>query len=215
MKESEEEIDADERRWANAKKAGEDEKNGSTPHASGFEDHGENAEVAAQTNTNTGQQTQKGENAPNSVYSLRDGSTVDWQNLYAEWKSGTGPEYSLFVGSGKMIDRLKGSKFENAALKEFYKNGGKKAVQMTLKWTAFTAISDFLTIPNMSEQFLGSVRVRVEPIGNQLRITLDNTTNQTSYYAHTKQSNPPRESGKIIPESTIYQRIIWYVEREK
>ena len=39
---------------------------------------------------------------------------------------GTGPEYSLFEGSGKIIDRLKGSKFENAVLNTFYESGEKK-----------------------------------------------------------------------------------------
>ena len=156
----------------------------------------------------------KGESSPTSAYTPRDGKKINGAELYKEFESGTGSEYSLFM-SGEMIDDLKGSDFEEIALRDFYKKGGTKSTRTELPWNLLIAALDFIGNPNMAEQFLGTVRARVDPVGSKwLRITLDNTTDQHSKYVHTKQPNPERQPGKIIEESTIYQRFIWYVERK-
>ena len=61
--------------------------------------------------------------------------------------------------------------------------------------------------------FLGSARMSVTPVGNMLRLQLDNTTDQHSLDGHLPWiQGVPRSPGQLTPQGTTYQRFIWYVE---
>jgi RHS repeat-associated protein len=49
-----------------------------------------------------------GENAPDSRYTQR-GLGIDWQDLFLEFQTGEGPEYSIFRDGHPMVEDLKGS----------------------------------------------------------------------------------------------------------
>jgi len=149
----------------------------------------------------------KGEKTDDSHYIKR--GDVTWGTLYNEWKAGKGPEFTLIEGGGApMVHDLIGSRIEKAGYEEFMKAGGSRPlIQFDLKW----GIMNAMTTTNMTEQFLGGVRVSVIPVGNgMLKFVVDNTTNRTSYYLHGNVANYSREKYGNIPESTQYQRIIWY-----
>jgi hypothetical protein len=107
-----------------------------------------------------------------------------------------------------MVRDLVGSRIEKAGFEAFMNAGGSSPlIQKDIKW----GVSNAMTTTNMTEQFLGGVRVSVIPVGNGvLKFIVDNTTNRTSYYLHRNVANYSREKYGNIPESTQYQRIIWY-----
>jgi len=163
---------------------------------------------------------QGGEFAPNSAYTIRDGNgnarnQID--QLAIEYFTGTGPERSLFFGNSNIVQKyLRHSIYEAMAVNVFFDGGQKPIDHMGVGWNLWETFADVMSShPNDIAQFLGSVRMSVTPIGNMLRLQLDNTSDQHSLYGHLPWIHGvPRSPNQITPQSTTYQRFIWYVERK-
>ena len=148
----------------------------------------------------------KGERAPTSEYTLRD-DDVDWNTLWEEFKTGTGPERSLFRNDHPMVQDLKKSWIATLGMAKFLSQGGDIPL---IYWDApFGAVGAGLSL-SMTEQFIGGARISIRPVGNGYYFQIDNTTDRHSLYLHFNVKNPVRVPGQTIPYGTTYQRYIWF-----
>jgi hypothetical protein len=136
--------------------------------------------------------------------------------LLIEYISGTGPERSLFFGNSNIVQKyLRHSIYEATAANAFFAGGQKPIDHMQVDWNLWEATAEYVINDNEVNitSFWGSARMSVTPVGNMLRLQLDNTTDQHSLDAHLPWiQGVPRSPGQLTPQGTTYQRFIWYVE---
>ena len=97
----------------------------------------------------------------------------------------------------------------------FFAGGQKPIDHMQVDFNLWEATAEYVINANEVNitSFLGSARMSVTPVGNMLRLQLDNTTDQHSLDAHLPWiQGVPRSPGQLTPQGTTYQRFIWYVE---
>lgn len=151
-----------------------------------------------------------GEASPNSAYTMRD-NFVTYKDLFNEFKTGTGPEYSGFGPNSPMTQDMEDSYVVREATLHFLANGSKPMV----RWDAgFGLVGAFNSGTDMTAQFIGGARISIFPTEAGFLYILDNTTDQNSYHLHMGDSTP-RTPGTITPEGTIYQRFMWVVPYTK
>jgi RHS repeat-associated protein len=168
-----------------------------------------NSPSPEQNTADANQGTGLGEASPASAYTMRD-DFVNYETLYNEFKTGTGPEYSGFGPNHPMTLDIKDSYIVKEATLHFLANESKPMI----RWDAgFGLVGAFNSGTNMTAQFVGGARISIIPSKAGFIYILDNTTDQHSYHAHLGGSTP--RSGGITPEGTIYQRFMWVVPYTK
>jgi len=148
-----------------------------------------------------------GEKADISLYRKR-GEGVGWKTLLFEYKTGLGPERSVFYQDHPVVQDMINSFVVRQAKKKF-ERGGRKAMD-------FVDIEfELWDVPgagyNMTEQFIGSARVSITPTKDgRIKYQLDNTTDRNSGSIDKGTKSIPRDSNHLTPNGTIYQRLIWW-----
>ena len=146
-----------------------------------------------------------GENAPNSAWTMR-GNDVDWNKLFREFRTGTGPTYSGFGPNSPMTKDLKNSFIVQQAIARFLLNGGKEPL-INFQARFYGPIGPLMS-ETMTEQFLGSARVSIYPSQLGYIFVVTNTTDMNSFGYHSADSFP-RDPNAITPYGTIYQKFMW------
>ena len=158
-------------------------------------------------------QVRGGEQALNSRFTVRN-NDVNYQTLYNEFLTGTGPEYSMFKDDHPMTKELKNSYAVALATAAFYAanldnlQNGRSLKSLTYFNVPYGPTGAVFTGLNMSGQFVGGVRISIIPTGAQLLYIVNNTTDKNSYRAHIGGSIP-RQPNTLTPQGTIYQRFVW------
>jgi len=158
----------------------------------------------APTPSGGAQQGGPGEEASNSLYTLRSDYTR-MKHLLGEFLSGEGPERSLFYGSHPLTKGMMNSAIVKRA-KEWYAANG-NGQDMVRRHFDFFA-TDVPFVSSDIEQFVGSARVSIYPRDGLTLFVIDNTTGR---YSGGFDSVPDihRVPGQITPTGNIYQRFIW------
>jgi hypothetical protein len=144
-----------------------------------------------------------GEQSPNSAYTIR-GNDVGVGNLFFEYLTGTGPEYSMFTDGHPMVNALKDSYIVSLAKIKFTLGGSNPLIQ----WDAPFGLVGAGLSNSLTEQFVGGARVSIIPTAAGMLFMVDNTTGRYSFHGHS-QSDIPRNPSMLTPEGNIYQRFIW------
>ncbi len=145
-----------------------------------------------------------GEFASNSAYNMR-GNDVNYQTLFNEFITGTGPEYSGFGQNHPMVGDLQESLIVTVATGKFLAGDGKPLIRWDVP---FGLASIPLATQSMTEQFIGGARVSIIPTSLGYVYIVDNTTDWNSFSYHTGKSIP-RVPGETTQYGTIYQRFMW------
>ncbi|MCZ8070295.1 MAG: hypothetical protein O9311_08065 [Cytophagales bacterium] len=149
-----------------------------------------------------------GEDAPNSAFTLR-GNGVGVANLFFEFITGTGPEYSMFLEGHPMVKEMKNAYIVDLAKIKFVLGGYKPLLQ----WDApFGVVGAALTGKNLTAQFIGGARISILPTADGNMFIIDNTTGRYSFEGHSKP-DIPRHPSILTPEGNIYQRLIWFEKK--
>jgi hypothetical protein len=148
-----------------------------------------------------------GERADISLYRIR-GQNIGWENLLFEYKTGLGPERSIFFQDHPMVQAMKNSHVVKEA-KRVFENGGGKALDyedVDFEWWDVPGAGY-----NMTEQFIGSARVSITPTKDgRIKYQIDNTTDRNSGSLDKGTQSIPRDPNYLTPNGTIYQRLIWW-----
>ena len=144
-----------------------------------------------------------GEQSPNSAYTIR-GNDVGVGNLFFEYLTGTGPEYSMFTDGHPMVNALKDSYIVSLAKIKFTLGGSNPLIQ----WDAPFGLVGAGLSNSLTEQFVGGARVSIIPTAAGMLFMVDNTTGRYSFHGHS-QPDIPRNPSMLTPEGNIYQRFIW------
>ncbi|MBN8696094.1 MAG: hypothetical protein J0L87_06155 [Bacteroidetes bacterium] len=141
-------------------------------------------------------------------YTRRDDKT-NWATLYAEYKTGTGPEKSLMYQNHPMnTELIKAPNFVQA-LAEYIESGETKFGTAPF----FNPVS---AGTNMTAQFVGKANYNFYEVGDKTVIIVIDSKSITSetFNPITKNNegnNKPRQAGKVIPESTTHQTYLFIV----
>nr|WP_068886962.1 hypothetical protein [Pedobacter panaciterrae] len=158
---------------------------------------------------NQGGQQPGGEGAPNSVWTIR-GNNINWQTLWNEFRTGTGPTYSGFGPNSPMTKDLRNSFIVQQATARFLLNGGKEPL-VNFNAHFYGPIGPIMSGTNMTEQFLGSARVSIYPSSLGFIYVVTNTTDMNSFGLHVANS-VTRDPNTPTPYGTIYQKFMWIVK---
>jgi hypothetical protein len=148
------------------------------------------------------------ERAPSSEYSIRS-DTVGYKDLLSEFMEGTGPERSLFLEGHHMVEILKTSWILTIARTKYILENKNKLDYFDVPFGVVGAAVSTANL-NMVEQFIGGARVTIISFSTGVYYQVDDTKNKSSLYLHMDVPNPDRSDGYIIPQSTTYQRYIWF-----
>ncbi len=160
------------------------------------------------------QQTQRGiedgERADISLYRVRR-ENVGWENLLFEYKTGLGPERSVFYQDHPMVQAMKNSYIVRSARRTFEGGGG---MAIDYKDVDF----DWWNMPgagyNMTEQFIGSARISISSTKEgMIKYQIDNTTDRNSGSLDKETKSIPRNANQLTPNGSIYQRFIWFEKK--
>ena len=144
------------------------------------------------------------EKSPNSAYTVRE-NTVGIADLFFEFITGTGPEYSMFTEGHPMVKQLKESYLVTLAKGKFVLEGSKPL----RRWDApFGVVDAAMSDNNLTAQFVGGARISIIPTAAGNLFIVDNTTGRYSFEAHLKP-DVPRDPNILTPEGNVYQRFIW------
>ncbi|MDR2978850.1 MAG: hypothetical protein LBV02_00160, partial [Bacteroidales bacterium] len=147
-----------------------------------------------------------GEQALMSTYTIRD-NNVDYSTLWEEFKTGTGPERSLFRNDHPMIEDIKKSWIMTLAMMKFLSQGGDKPLRRFD--VPFGLVGAFLS-HSMTSQFIGGARISIIPVSGGYYFQVDDTKNRHSLFLHLDTNNPTRLPNQTTPLGTTYQRYIWF-----
>jgi hypothetical protein len=125
-------------------------------------------------------------------------------NLFFEFITGTGPEYSMFTDGHPMVNALKDSYIVSLANIKFVLGGYEPLIQYDVP---FGIVGAGLSSSG-TEQFIGGARVSIVPTSAGILYIVDNTTGRYSFHGHS-EPDIPRNPNFMTPEGNIYQRFIW------
>lgn len=147
-------------------------------------------------------------------YTQRD-ETTNWESVYDEWQSGTGPENSLFFGrDNNMIKDIRTSNLYHGARNEYLEL---KAWDFDNKISKqyipinFGLSGLLLSGTNMTMQMMGSGGASFYDIGNNQRLVMitDQKTKESFYYHLPWIENISRTEFNSPRQSTTNQTYIW------
>jgi len=149
-------------------------------------------------------------------------SQTNFENIYNEFLTGTGPENSLISGRGNHMvqDIMKSPQFAKAA-KGFMENGTDNKFFFAGEFGPSGAVD---AGKNMTAQMIGKANFSFYPVGNQLVIMAVDSKSKSSWSLNpvvkavsmfSNYFDTPREQGKVIPESTTNQTYIWNLPIKK
>jgi RHS repeat-associated protein len=128
-------------------------------------------------------------------------ATVDWNNIYDEWKNDTGPEKSYFEAYHPAINDIKVNHLWGSAYSDFLDSGKKSDIGVLAYFVPI--LDNWLTAHNMQVQMMGSFRVDFYKIGDKVINLVTDTKSRTSFYLHLPVSNYRRGKG-IIKENGMW-----------
>ena len=145
-------------------------------------------------------------------YTQRDNNT-NWASLYAEFKTGTGPEKSLMYQNHPMNKELIQAPTFKTALSK-YTASGKDVFGVSPSFNPITAGT------NMTAQFTGKVNYSFYNVGDNLVIFGIDSKSITSesfnpIIKNNESNNISRESGKTTPNSTTHQTYLMILPLKK
>jgi hypothetical protein len=146
----------------------------------------------------------KGERSPNSAYTER-GKNVNGWTLFEEFKSGQGPEYSIFKNGHPMVEDLKKSWIVGIANAKFVAGGQKPLLRYDVPY----GLAGIPMSHTLTEQIIGGARISIIPVSGGRVYIVDNTMGRNSYHLHLDK-NVSRNQNQVTPKGTTYHRFIWF-----
>jgi RHS repeat-associated protein len=128
-------------------------------------------------------------------------ATVDWSNVYDEWKNDTGPEKSYFEAYHPAINDIKANHLWGSAYSDFLDSGKKADIGVLSHFVPI--LDNWLTAQNMQVQMMGSFRTDFYKMGDNILNIVTDTKSRTSFYLHLPVSNYRRGQG-IIKENGMW-----------
>jgi RHS repeat-associated protein len=148
-------------------------------------------------------------------YEHRD-NTVNYETIFDEFITGTGPEKSLIGGQWHQMNKeiMKSSQFESA-IESWKENGLDSKYYFEGTFGIPGAVK---AGTNMTAQMLGKAGVSFYPIGDLVAIMVTDSKSKTSWslnpLAKKEENNIPRVNGQGGPESTTHQTYIWTMPKD-
>lgn len=142
---------------------------------------------------------------------LRDES-VDWKQIYNEWKSGTGPEYSLMEGEHPSNQEINKDFWLNVDHRLFLNSGDSKG-RYDRRFGILGALD---AGANMQLQMMGSYSTSFYKLGDKTLTLIFDSKSRTSFYYHagipnySRQTGWPKSTGMGKRETTTYQTYIFF-----
>jgi hypothetical protein len=146
-----------------------------------------------------------------------------WQELYTEWRSGTGPETSIFEGDHPNNVALQKSNWLQDQIADFTASGEIKKGPLGFDWDSGIMATLQGNNDNMHLVFMGSYSTSLYKLGDKnLVLAIDDKTRKSGL-GHLPVRNYSRSEGMPIPApwssgrtkqmTTTYQRYMFLVAR--
>ena len=145
-----------------------------------------------------------GELSPNSAYVKR-AYEVDGWTLFDEFKSGVGPEYSIFMEGHPVVEDLRNSWIVGIANSKYALD----KQEPLLKFDVPFGLVGLAMSHTFTEQVIGGARISIIPVAGGRLYIVDNTMDRYSYHLHMDESIK-RNPMEITPKGTTYHRFIWF-----
>ncbi|KAB1064902.1 RHS repeat-associated core domain-containing protein [Salibacter halophilus] len=136
---------------------------------------------------------------------------IDWENIYEEFKKGTGPENSLITTPAMLQEIMESPQFADA-FKHYLDKGAPKKLAYE---SSFGIPGALKSGKNMTAQMIGKANYSFYNTGDKLVITIMDSKSVSSYYWIAKlvpsewvNKNRSNDSNENIPESTTRQTYI-------
>ncbi|MES2628241.1 MAG: RHS repeat-associated core domain-containing protein [Bacteroidota bacterium] len=138
---------------------------------------------------------------PNYVERTKD---VNFRTLFTEFKTGVGPEYSLFKDGHPMVNDLKKSWVVTVATMTYLLRGNRTLLDYDVPFGLLGLGMSY----SLTEQFIGGARVSIIPTFKGILFIVTNSTGIYSGTYHLSKDKK-RSLNKITPYGTTHQMFIW------
>ncbi len=146
--------------------------------------------------------------------------SVNWSQLYSEWRNGNGPESSLFTGNHPANKAVQESNWLEKQIQKF-NSSGKDRDMVPFNWDSGVLATLQGNNPNMHLVFMGSYNASFYKLGSRTLVFIIDDKTRESGLGHLPVKNYSRSEGMPYPTpwsetrstqmTTTYQRHLFFV----